>query len=257
MTYNIRRRMPLLGPGDPDLWSRRRPLLRQILAAERPAVLGVQEALSHQRCAIAGALGDNYRAVGRGRNRNGAGEGCPIFLDQTRIRIEGWTQLALSATPEISGSVSWGNTIPRLVVIAEVVDRATGVEFVVVNTHFDHVSEHSRLRSAEMVGGLVASAGMPAVVMGDFNCRVDSEPYLHLTREGALSDAWKVAELRLTEQWGTFPNYRDPVVGGRRIDWILVGGADRVVSAAINPVRIGGAWASDHCPVQAVVSLRV
>lgn len=254
MTYNIRRRMPGLDYDDPDLWSRRKPLLQRFLAGERPAVLGVQEALSHQRAAVSNGLGAAYRAIGRGRNRDGAGEGCPIFVDRARVRIDGWTQLALSSTPDVPGSVSWGNEIPRLAVVAEVVDLETGGELLVVNTHFDHVSHHSRIRSAELIADLVASAGTPALVMGDFNCRVDSEPYLILAGRGGLSDAWEVADSRLTRQWGTFPNYQEPLEGARRIDWVLVAGAARVASAAINPARFEGVWASDHCPVQAVVT---
>ena len=45
MTFNIRRRMRELTGRGRDAWSRRKWLLRRVLEAESPTVLGVQEAL--------------------------------------------------------------------------------------------------------------------------------------------------------------------------------------------------------------------
>ena len=41
----------------------------------------------------------------------------------------GWRQTALSDTPDVPGSTSWGNRTPRLVVDATFRDLATGIEF--------------------------------------------------------------------------------------------------------------------------------
>jgi endonuclease/exonuclease/phosphatase family metal-dependent hydrolase len=147
MSFNVRRRMTHVVPRSPDLWSRRRPAVHKLLATEQPTILGVQEALPDQAQVIAASLGQHYKRIGRGRNAQQRGEGCPVFFDSRRLRLTGWRQLALSDTPEVPGSRSWGNFVPRLIVCASFADRSTGQEFRFLNTHFDHLSRKSRLRS--------------------------------------------------------------------------------------------------------------
>ena len=258
MSFNIRRRFLHLRPNSPDRWETRRPLVRHILAAEQPTLLGVQEALADQAEVVASGLGPHYRSVGFGRNPRGEGERCPIFYDTRRLHLTDWRQRALSTTPDIPGSRSWGNVVRRVVVSAEFTDRATGGRLVAFNTHFDHLSRRSRLESAAYILTLVqaATAADPTaltVVTGDFNTGVGSAAYRRLTADGTLRDTWDAAALQLTPQWGTFSNYRRRRPGGKRIDLILVGAATDVVSTGINAVRFTGRAASDHEPVQAVL----
>jgi endonuclease/exonuclease/phosphatase family metal-dependent hydrolase len=255
MTFNIRRRMPGLMARSADRWEARRPLIDALLDAERPTVLGVQEALPEQSHAIADALGPQYLSLGQGRRADGGGEGCPLFLDTRRMEVIRWRQIALSGTPEVAGSRSWGNLIPRIAVIAQVRERETSAALLLINTHFDHFSRRARLRAAEAIRRHVVSQGMPTVVMGDLNTGEGTLPVRTLQRDGALIDAWTAAETRLTPEWGTFPNYRAPRAGRKRIDWIAVTPDIRVERVAINATAPGGRWPSDHLPVQAVLSL--
>jgi len=254
MTYNIRRRMSHLGKRSPDLWSRRRHLMSALLLSERPALLGTQEAMPDQAHFLLEALGADYRRVGRGRGPRGGGEGCPVFFDATRLHLEEWSQSALSSTPAVRGSRSWGNLVPRVVVSAVFTDLATGIRFTALNTHFDHLSARSRRASAQMVGALAAASAMPVVVMGDANTGVDSPPFRALTAHGRLVDAWTAAGERLTPEWKTYSGYRTPRLG-RRIDWMAVSPGVEVVSIGINAVRFDGAAASDHEPVQALLRM--
>lgn len=258
MTYNIRRRMPHLRPGNPDRWATRKRLVAQIIAAEQPTLLGVQEALADQAEFVAKTLGPHYRWVGRGRNPSGAGERTPIFYDARRLELTGWEQLALSATPDKPGSRSWGNLTRRVVVAADFEDIATGARLRAFNTHFDHLSARSRLKSAEFLvdrvrAALAADPLAGIVVTGDFNAGVESAVYRRLTGEGVLRDAWEAAGEQLTPQWGTFSNYRRRRPGGKRIDLILVGHGADVLSGGINAVRFAGRAASDHEPVNALL----
>jgi endonuclease/exonuclease/phosphatase family metal-dependent hydrolase len=254
MSYNIRRRMTKLMPGSPDQWVRRRVLVERMLRAEQPTVLGVQEALPDQAGFVRHALGEHYRSIGYGRQANKKGEGCPLFFDTHRLKLEEWSQTALSATPGVPGSTTWGNPTPRIVVAATFTDRATGLQFRALNTHFDQFSRRSRMSSADEILRLVALSPLPAVVTGDFNTDEDSLPHNRITRTVVLRDFWDSAQSRLTEDWGTFPNYRSPTLERKRIDWILVTPAVTVQSAAINIARFDGRWPSDHAPIQAVVS---
>lgn len=254
MTYNIRRRMTRLMPRSPDRWIRRRVLIERLLEAEQPVILGVQEALPDQAGFVRHALGESYRSVGYGRNANKRGEGCPLFYDSDRVELLDWTQTALSGTPLVPGSTTWGNPTPRVVVSATFTDRATGVEFRAINTHFDQFSRRSRAHSVAELLRLVADTPLPTVVTGDFNTDDDSLPHELLVDSGALVDTWDAARERLTEPWGSFANYGLPKLERKRIDWILATPTVTVLRAGINVTRYDGKWPSDHSPVQAVVN---
>jgi endonuclease/exonuclease/phosphatase family metal-dependent hydrolase len=255
MSFNIRRRMSHLIPGSPDRWERRRPLLQRLLESEQPALLGVQEALPDQAGFVRHALGVRYRSVGFGRNANGRGEGCPLFYDTERLHLIEWSQTALSDTPRVPGSTSWGNWVPRVIVVAILLDMSTGHEFRAMNTHFDHRSRRSRVHSAEVVRQRVAASSMPALVMGDFNTDSGTLPFDVITGRRTLVDTWDSAAERVSDSWGTFPDYHAPRRDRKRIDWILASPTITVLKAGVNVARFDGGWPSDHAPVQAVVRI--
>ena len=187
------------------------------------------------------------------RNADRRGEIVALFFDTRRLKLLEWEQLALSDTPELPGSRTWGNMVPRVVVSARFIDVTNNAELLVLATHFDHLSRSARLKSARMLRRLALEAACPVVIMGDVNTDVGTKPYLELTADGGLRDTWTVAETRLTAEWGTFPNYRRPRLGTKRIDWILVSAGLDVRSAGVNTSRHQGRAASDHHPVQAVI----
>lgn len=253
MTFNVRRRMPVMLTRPADRWRRRLPRLRALLQAERPTVLGVQEALPDQASAILDALGPGHRFVGHGRSADASGEGCPLFYDAARLDLIDWRQSALSDTPDEPGSTSWGNAIPRVFVQATLRDRTSGATFTAVNTHLDVFSARARERSARHIRDLVADQPHPAVVTGDFNAGPTSPAVRALLAGGALVDAWDAAEQRATPEWGTYAGYRRPRAARERIDGIAVSPEIQVRVAGVNDQTVDGGWASDHLPVQAVL----
>ena len=255
MSMNVRRRLaPSLWPTR-DRWATREPLLRALLAAESPSVLGVQEALPDQDDAVLAALGDGYERVGAGRNADGTDERCTVYWDGRRLELESWRQLALSAHPDRPGSRSWGSLFPRVAVVAGFRDRFDGRRFSVVNTHLDPFSGRSRSLSAAIVRSVVDDLGDAVAVMGDLNAGSGSSAVDALLAGGVLRDSWLEAEQRLTPAWRTYSGYRAPRLGSR-IDWILAGRDVHVRAAAINAQRWNGRAASDHEAVQALVELR-
>lgn len=253
MSWNIRRRLARPQLRSADRWAVRAPRLRALLKAERPTVLGVQEALADQAFFVQESLGENYRFVGHGRGACGGGEGNPIMFDSERLELIDWEQTALSATPHKAGSRSWGSACPRIMVQARFSDRVTGSDFMVINTHLDHLSPPARMMAAHTLRRTAEDAASPAVLTGDFNTGSDSRPLRELQSGGALTETWWAAQNHLSEEWDTFANYKAPKATGRRIDWILASSSFRVLSAAVNAA---GVWASDHLPVQAVMALR-
>lgn len=244
------------GPGDPDHWPERRPLLIDLLAREQPAVLGVQEALHGQLSALEEAL-PGHRLLGFGREGGSHGEHAAILYDAGRFEVLSWDQFWLSDTPMVIGSRTWGHSVTRIVVRAHLRELISGRELIVLNTHFDHESENARRRSAHALVELIGETELPTIVTGDFNAPAHaSSAYSTLVIDGPAVDTWDVAETRLTPAWGTFPDYGDATVDGERIDWILTSGGLRTVRAAINAFTgAGGRYPSDHAPVQALLVL--
>lgn len=161
MSWNVRRRLRRPSPRAADRWENRAPRVRQLLRTERPTLLGAQEALTDQAEFLRESLGPEYRMLGRGRGAGGRGEGCPILYDAARLELLDWDQAALSHTSTRPGSASWGNIIPRILVSATFRDRETSARFLALNTHLDHISGRSRLRSAHAVREVISTHGLP------------------------------------------------------------------------------------------------
>ncbi|WP_245827809.1 endonuclease/exonuclease/phosphatase family protein [Sinomonas mesophila] len=256
MSFNIRLDLSGTLPGQADHWPERIRALQAVLGLERPTILGVQEALYHQLATVEEALPQHFRSVGYGRDGGSAGEHSAIFYDSRRLDVLEWDQFWLSDTPATIGSATWGNTVTRVAVWARFRDLSTGRELLAVNTHFDHESENARILSAQAIADLLAGFTLPTVVTGDFNAPAETPgAYEALVGSGLLRDTWTAAERRLTPAWGTFANYKDPVEGASRIDWVLATSGMTVHQAAINPFTLEDRYPSDHLPVQALVRI--
>ncbi len=257
MSFNIRRRFERITWPSDDRWGLRKQRLRVFLGANKPHVLGSQEALPDQARWVQDSLGTTYGRVGLGRGRDRGGEGTPIFYDRDRLELLDWRQTALSDTPAVDGSTGWGNTIPRIAVIARFRDIETTAPFVFVNSHFDAFSHRARRRSARWLSDLVAGEDLPLVFTADVNAPVRSAELSAMFAEGHLVDTWSYAPVRRTAEWGTFNNYRRPKLGARRIDAILTTPDVGVRGVGIDPRPTGTSWPSDHLPIQAVVRIPV
>lgn len=244
MTFNVLRARATTAE-----WRRRRDRIRALLRRERPTLLGAQEAFAHQAELLRTALGPEYRLLGRGRDADGRGEGCPLLYDGKRLELLEEEQTALSRRPDAPGSRSWGSLYPRVLVRAVFVDRVTGLRFSVLNTHLDVFSPVARRMSAHLIAAHAGDG--PAIVTGDFNCGPASAPRRILTASG-LVDSWMTADARLTREWSTYARHRRPRSGGTRIDAVLVRGFD-VLRVGIEARPTLGGWPSDHLPVQAVL----
>jgi endonuclease/exonuclease/phosphatase family metal-dependent hydrolase len=254
MSFNLRN---AVGDGT-DPWSERRAANRALLRAELPTVIGTQEGLYQQLRELAEGLPAEYEWIGTGREGGSRGEFMAVFFDASRLEPREFDHFWLSDQPDLVGSSSWGNDVVRMATWVRFRDRATGVTFVVLNTHLDHAVDEAQRRGAELVAGRLGEfdADLPVLVTGDFNVAAEaSEPYATLVGKAGLVDTWTAADERLSPPYATFHGYRPPEVGGARIDWILARPGVRVPVAAINTFTLDGRWASDHWPVQALVDL--
>lgn len=255
MSFNVRRRFERLTWPPADRWPLRKQRLRTFLGANRPHLLGSQEAMPDQARWVQDSLGTRYGRVGLGRGKDRGGEGTPLFYDRDRIELEDWEQVMLSDTPTVPGSTGWGNTIPRVAVIAQLRDRATDARFTFVNTHFDAFSRRARKRSATWLHDLVADRTRPLLFTADVNAPIRSDELADMFAAGLLVDTWSYAPTRRTAEWGTFNNYARPKLGARRIDAVLATPDVGVRAVGIDPRPTGTQWPSDHLAVQAVVRI--
>lgn len=256
MSFNVRMPSHATPPGSPDYWPDRMPIMAEFLQRERPTLLGVQEAVPEQMTEI-GRMLPGYRSIGGGREVGLLGEASAIFYDAERIRCEIDGQFWLSDTPDHAGSMSWGNSQPRIVTWGRMRDLRTGREFAMLNTHFDHESENARLRSAGAIADFIANelSDVPVIVTGDFNEAIDGAPAHRVLVESGLAEAWALAQRKLTPDYGTFVDYEEPVVGDDHIDWMLVSPGINVDAVAINTFRQNGRYPSDHLPIQALITI--
>lgn len=253
MSFNLR----YGSPSGANSWSARRPIMAELLRREQPTVIGTQEGLFAQLKDIERDLPARYDWIGVGRAGGSEDEFTAVFYDGLRVDALGFDHFWLSSTPTEVGSKSWGNKVIRMVTWVRFADRVTGRQFVFVNTHFDHESENSRVRSAEMVRDRInaIAPGLPVVLTGDFNAAPAAPTHHILTRGAGLTDSWLAAEERRTPLYATFHGYRPLVPNGSRIDWILTRGVTALLAAAINTFQRGGRLPSDHLPVQALIRL--
>ncbi|MGH7507366.1 MAG: endonuclease/exonuclease/phosphatase family protein [Longimicrobiales bacterium] len=254
MTFNIR-----YGTADDgeDRWSLRRGLLLDVIREHGPVVLGVQEALRFQLDEMREALG-RYDEVGVGRDDGvTAGEYSAILFDTTRVALLDEGTFWFSDTPAVPGSMSWGNTIPRICTWARLRGRDDGGTFTVYNVHWDHLSQPSRERSAALLLERIAARANtdPVLVMGDFNAGETNPAFVALVHSERvpLRDTFRALHADATEV-GTYHAFRGGLAGDR-IDAILAGPAWEIVRAAIVRTERDGRYPSDHYPVIAVLRL--
>ncbi|GGJ07632.1 endonuclease/exonuclease/phosphatase family protein [Streptomyces brasiliensis] len=251
MTFNLR----FASTTEPNSWTVRRPVMRELLRREAPTVLGTQEGLYQQLRDIDADLGPHYDWIGTGREGGSRDESVALFYDTRRLAPVEHDTFWLSDTPREIGSNTWGAAFPRIVTWVRFRDRRAGREFRVLNTHLDHASQYARERGASLIARRIAEFGsLPLVVTGDFNAAAHKNAAYDTLLAAGLVDTWDAAAER-GPLYSTFHGYRPLVPDGDRIDWILTSPGAVTRRATINTFSRGGQFPSDHLPVQASLTL--
>jgi endonuclease/exonuclease/phosphatase family metal-dependent hydrolase len=250
MTFNLR----FAHSEPPNLWPDRRPVVREVLERWASDIVGTQEGEFHQLVDIGRDLPD-YPWIGLGREGGSHGELMAVLYRRDRLVPLEFDHFWLSDTPDVIGSRTWGNRVPRMVTWVRFRDRTTGAQFYLLNTHFDHQSQEARERSAalvlERIRGLDGS--LPLVVTGDFNAPAGDNPvYGMLVEEGPLVDAWRALG-KPEPPLGTYHAFEGLETEGERgrIDWILTRGGVVALGSEVITHSRDGQYPSDHFPVLA------
>ncbi|MBR4505221.1 MAG: endonuclease/exonuclease/phosphatase family protein [Bacteroidales bacterium] len=234
-------------------WPYRKGAVVRMVEQERPAAIGLQEALIDQLQYLDSCL-PQYRRIGVGRDDGKeAGEFMAIYYDTLRLELLADTTRWLSETPEVPSKYE-GAGCYRTVTVARFRDRQSGREFAYLNTHLDHVSNDARVRGAQVIGDIVANrlGELPAIVGGDMNCTADSSEYSPFAffRRAGLQDA-----RTLTDSTSNAITYNAFGKGeGSVIDHFFVKDFE-VVRFRTFDGDYGVPFISDHYPIEITVKL--
>lgn len=267
-TFNIRNNLAVFDWF--NHWWFRRSSVRTAIEATGADIIGLQEvrplqlrylrkrlseptdsSRSTSRVRAASPL-TQYRFLSAGRNDGQKrGEHCPILVNPIRFDIPNWRVRWFSETPDIPGTKYAGSPQIRICTMAELVDRATGYHFGVMNVHLQPVPVSYRERSIQQMATWIEESSLPWVIMGDFNGPID-EPPLQPLWNARYSDALAAIPPRGTDcaSFHCFQGWRD----GLRIDHILVPEQWRAEHATIHFDRPKGKLPSDHWPVSVTLT---
>lgn len=265
-TFNIRGDFDLeKASRDAEAWNsltdrHRRDHVARLISEMAPDVMGVQEAFVHQLHDLEASLpGYAYYGIGRDDGRE-AGETCAIFYRTDRFQPGKQGTFWLSESPDVAGSKFPDAACTRIASWIVLSDRfAGGTEFLVVNTHWDHVSGNARRHAAEQIRRELSrlAEGRPTLVLGDMNAREEDPPLAILRGEvgdtsSPLIDAFRsVVPVRGTQE-ATFHNFRGQAEGSR-IDFILHSDTWQATKAEIIRTRYDQEFPSDHFPVLTIL----
>ena len=254
MTYNIR--YATANDGD-NQWEKRKDFLSAQISFQAPDIFGIQEGLQHQVAYLAEQR-TSFDFIGAGRD-DGAekGEYCAIFYNKEKFDLLGQNTFWLSATPE-KVSVGWDAAMERICTYGLFMDKASGAMFWVFNTHFDHIGELAREKSAELLVQKIKEVNkddFPVILMGDFNLNDQSKPIKYLS--AIFNDSRNVSVKAPFGPFGTFNEFQfhEPVKD--RIDYIFCSKENiQVEKYAVLTDSKDSKYPSDHFPVFAEVRFK-
>ena len=251
-------------------WDNRREVAVELLRAQRPDIVGLQEASADQRGDLE-VLGLDCIECSPGFSNHNAILYCGDKLEVIESGV-----FRLSDTPDVPESTSWGNEFPRWVTWVLLRPRrdssaADDNRFLLYNTHLDHQSQPSRMWSLRAIMAHAREKNenkesedrrtglLPMVLMGDLNAKPDwpeldfllqeDEEFPHLPLRDVLAREGADQEVD-----GTFHAFDgEPELD--RVDYVLVSaGIDSHGGAILTGKGPDGIPPSDHFPIRVEIS---
>lgn len=258
MTYNTRGAHYDDGPNS---WPHREPLNVRLLQQHTPDLIGFQE-VHQENLAILEASQLGYAHLcGTPYNDDPPYQYCAIAWNPQRLRLLDSGGFWLSETPD-RHSRSWDTNCIRSATWVKLEWLETGLTFLHLNTHLDHISELARVEGTKLILRFLDQAGLSLVTTGDFNCPPASAAY-RLFAEDGFVDAYFAAGNRAT-RWTYHGYYGQAYIPHEldydRIDWILVrnwGKETRVDACTILEDAQPPLYPSDHYPVMATLTTSI
>ena len=264
VTFNVR-----YGTADdgPDRWDARKDLLFGTINDLHPDIMGVQECLPFQadeigmRCAGFAHFGmGRYHSVEVDRpHETFSGEHCSIFYRPDRFVLEGCGTFWHSDTPDIPGSMTWGNDLARTATWGRLRSVDSDARILFCNTHF-HWDEPYVSKAADLMATQMANlaGSMSAILVGDFNATPESDVHRRLVSDTVSAEGLPLRDLwnrlgKSEEDAGTSHGFSG--APQNRIDWILATPDVHPLSIERDRRQRNGHYPSDHFPIVAELTI--
>lgn len=234
-------------------FTNRRERVKECIMAEKPDVIGIQEANDEMTEWMRTDLRSRYYIVGTGREKDLRGEGARIAYNKKKFELVSLDTRWLSETPDTAGSRYSldQSSCPRVYTVAEFIEKRTRKIFRVFNTHLDHVGEYARLCGAAQILARMQKENerykCVNILTGDFNAR-----------PGTLAEKTFSSHLtELTANIGdTFHGFGEREISQRpHIDYIYTDGKSAGEAYRVEDEPINGVYITDHYPIVAFVEI--
>lgn len=249
ISYNIRYNNPNDGE---HAWPGRKADVINLLKFHKADIFCLQEALVGQVNEIDRAFQEyDYVGVGRDDGKK-AGEYAPVFYDANRFKKIHSGHFWLSETPGIP-ALGWDADCIRICSWVRLQEKSSDKQFVVFNTHFDHIGMEARKNAADLILHKIQSlaANEPVILCGDLNLPPESVPVRKIS--AMLNDSFTVSELPPHASVSTWSGFTYDNEQGDRIDYIFVSKDIKVLRYAGLTDARNKRYFSDHLPVFAEI----
>lgn len=244
MTYNIRLNVNSDGI---NAWPNRKDNVKALIKFYDTDILCVQEALPDQFDDILANSDFDAEGVGRDDGKR-KGEFSAIYFNKNRfVKKDGGT-FWLSETPDVP-SKGWDAALNRVCSWVKLYDKMNKKEFIVFNTHYDHVGVKARVQSAILIKQKIQEIApkLPVVFTGDLNVTPDTEAIA--TIKTFLTDAKDISQEPHFGPEGTFNGFNFNSDLKNTIDYIFVNKGFKVLKHATLTDSKDKRYYSDHLPV--------
>jgi endonuclease/exonuclease/phosphatase family metal-dependent hydrolase len=258
MTFNLR--YDNNSDGD-NQWGLRKHRALAVINEFQPDIVGTQEGLAHMLTYLDKNM-PAYARFGKARGGDGADEFNAVYYNKSKFKLLEHKTEWLSDTPAVAGSKSWGNYLPRVLTRGLFECVHGGKRFIFVNTHFDHLSQPSREKSAHFIWNRIQQlrGGLPVVFVGDLNANRNNKAIRFLVGDACIGGATGLFESAYQKEPGllkktTWNGFSNNLGADRIIDWIFFTPGTTTKTVEIIYMRVDGRYPSDHFPVMARLQL--
>lgn len=244
ITYNIRLNVASDGI---NAWPNRKDNVKALVRFYDADILCVQEALPEQFDDL--LANSNFDVVGVGRDDGKRkGEFSAVYFNKDRfVKKDGGT-FWLSTTPDVP-SKGWDAALNRICSWVKLYDKSNKREFLVFNTHYDHVGVQARIESAKLIKKKIQEIAptLPVVFTGDLNVTPETEAIA--TIKSFLIDTKDISIEPPYGPTGTFNAFKWDSPLKDKIDYVFVNKAFKVQKFAVLSDSKDQRYYSDHLPI--------
>lgn len=233
-----------------NAWADRKTSVAEVILSHDFDMVGTQEGNQAQLDDLTELLpGYAYICHPYG-GANGDAHNCATFYKEDKYQVLDQGTFWYSETPDVK-SIGWDASDLRICQWGKFLDKKTGKEFFLFNSHFYWRKKIAKEHSGEVLIRKVQeiAGDIPVVCTGDFNSKEDTPQVKDIL--SLLKDAYRITEKAPegpleTDLGGG--NFEGPAKA--RIDYVFVSESIRVRDyAVLDDKRANGHYPSDHLPV--------